>query len=498
MSLKKNILFNYLGVFWGAISGYFFLPLYLKFLDKETFGLVMFTITIQSLIQLLDAGFSSAIKRKLAWRGDDHFNNLESLSFLRGVERFYLLILLCTVSITWILTYIVKIEWFDFKLISRSEVNLCMNMIIISASLQLFISIYGGGMQALEKQVSANVYQFFLSLFRNGIVVILIYFFPEPILFFSWQLLVVLVFVFIYRTNLLKELMPNKEGVTSFVRIKKNEMVLIFKSSLPFFLISIFSTINLQVDKILVTELLPISEFGVYGMVFNLAQLSVIICGPIASAVAPRFVNLYSKGKIEEISKMFRIFTKITTIISITLGCVLFFYFEEILYLWTGNNEIASKSTSFSFYMILAGVFLAGQVIPYNLALASMSLIPVIYACSVNIILTIPLYYLMIQQYGLEGAGIVWVLSNIFMFLANVFFYMRTTIPGKYVSWLFIDFVGVGLISIIVFMSLYTLFFDFLHLDFSPSLIFLLTGTSLIISFLIIFNRNAGSIVKLF
>ncbi len=378
MSFKKNIIFNYLGTFWGAISVYLFLPFYLKFLDKEAFGLVMFATTIQALIQLLDAGFSSAIKRRLAWRTDDYGSNLEPLSFLRGIERFYLLILLCTVSVTCLLTYIIEIEWFNFKLISRSEVNLCITLMTITANIQLFISLYGGGLQAREKQVSANIIQFFLSLFRNGIVVILIYFFPNPIMFFSWQLLVVLVFVFIYRTNLIKELRPNKEGVMSCVEIKNNEMILIFKTALPFFLISIFSTINLQIDKILVARLLSISEFGVYGMVFNLAQLSVILCGPIASAVAPRFVNLYSNGQAEEVSKMFRIFSKMTTIISTTFGCVLFFYFEEILYLWTGTNEIASQSASFSLFMIVAGVFLAGQVIPYNLALASLSLKPVI------------------------------------------------------------------------------------------------------------------------
>jgi O-antigen/teichoic acid export membrane protein len=282
------------------------------------------------------------------------------------------------------------------------------------------------------------------------------------------------------------------------MKIKKNEMILIFNSSLPFFLISIFSTINFQIDKILVSKLLSISEFGVYGMVFNLAQSSVLLCVPIASAVAPRFVNLYSKGEIKEISKIFRIFSKITTIISITLGCVFFFYFKEILYLWTNSNEIASQSESFSLFMIVSGVFLAGQVIPYNLALASLSLKPVIYTCFVNIAVTIPLYYLMIQHYGLEGAGLVWVLSNIFMLLVNVFFYMKTTIPKSYFSWLFIDFIGVGLIAIIVFISLFKLFFDLFDFNFSPALIFLLTAISLVINFSIVFNRHARNIVKLF
>jgi O-antigen/teichoic acid export membrane protein len=496
MSLKKNILYNYLGTFWSAISGYLFLPIYLKFFEKEAFGLVMFATTIQSIVLLLDAGFSSAIKRKLAWRTDDCDQNFDSISFLRGIEWFYLLVLLCTVSITFLSTYIFEIDLFKFQSISKPKINLSINLMVILANLQLFISLYSGGLQALDKQVSANVLQFLLSLFRNGMVILIICFFPEPTLFFTWQLFVVLFFVYVFRTILFTELNSSKERVINYVKIKISDMILIFKSVLPFFLISMFSTINFQIDKILVSRLLPISEFGVYGMVFNLAQSTVIICGPIATAVAPRFVNLYSQGKINDISNLFRFLSKITTIISTTLGCVLFIYFDKILFLWTGNGEMATQSASFSLFMIIAGVVLSAQVIPYNLAVASLSLKPVIYTCLVNIILTIPLYYLMIRGYGLKGAGVVWVLSNIFMLLANVFFYMKKSIPQKYFSWLFIDFIGVGLIAVVIFTLLFILSSYLFGLDFSLTRTIFLTTITLVINFLIVFYRHIKDIPK--
>jgi O-antigen/teichoic acid export membrane protein len=65
-SLKLNIIANFIGRGWIAIMGLAFVPLYIKFMGIEAYGLVGFSATIQALSSLLDMGLSTTLNRELA------------------------------------------------------------------------------------------------------------------------------------------------------------------------------------------------------------------------------------------------------------------------------------------------------------------------------------------------------------------------------------------------------------------------------------------------
>jgi O-antigen/teichoic acid export membrane protein len=46
MMIRRNIVANMIGRAWGVLSVYLFIPLYLKFLGIEAFGLVGFYSTL--------------------------------------------------------------------------------------------------------------------------------------------------------------------------------------------------------------------------------------------------------------------------------------------------------------------------------------------------------------------------------------------------------------------------------------------------------------------
>lgn len=489
MGLKKNISVNYLGTIWNIFSIYFFLPLYLKYLDSEAFGLVMFITTIQSIVSLLDVGFSSAIRRKLSWRTLDKGYQIESISFLRGVEGFYILILVLVSVVVFFFTSILNFNWFIIKSMTKTHVDICINLLVISASLQLFVSLYHGGLQSRERQTDATLLQFIYTLLKNGFVVVLIFFFPNPIVFIGWQLLVVLLFVFVYRNRLLNELNPSHEIHISSGIINRVKLFEIFKATFPFFALSLLSTINFEIDKILISKLLNIKLFGVYGLVFSLAQASVTICSPLSTAIAPRLINSYFNNDIGEVSKLFHQFSKLATIISITTSGILLLFSNEVLFLWTKDSSLVSEARSFNLYLIFAGVFLASQVIPYQLGIASLSFKHVLYSCVINIIITTPLYYFMILSFGLTGCAIVWLSSNIIMALVNNYFYIQKVLKDAYLKWLFIDFLAVGLLSIFNLFLLKLIIFDLFKFEFGIFSLLLLSVIAFTANMLVIFFK---------
>lgn len=63
-SIKKNVLFNYLGQFYIAFVGILILPLFLKHMGAEAYGLIGFFTMLQGWLQLLDLGMSPTMGRE--------------------------------------------------------------------------------------------------------------------------------------------------------------------------------------------------------------------------------------------------------------------------------------------------------------------------------------------------------------------------------------------------------------------------------------------------
>ena len=67
MSLvKKNIFANFSGSFISSIISIIFIPLYIKYLGIEAWGLIGIFTTIQSAVIVLDLGLSSSMTREIS------------------------------------------------------------------------------------------------------------------------------------------------------------------------------------------------------------------------------------------------------------------------------------------------------------------------------------------------------------------------------------------------------------------------------------------------
>ena len=66
MSLSRNLIVGLVNSIWTALIGLAVVPLYIKYLGIEAYGLIGFYVTTQALLQLLDMGLAPAINREVA------------------------------------------------------------------------------------------------------------------------------------------------------------------------------------------------------------------------------------------------------------------------------------------------------------------------------------------------------------------------------------------------------------------------------------------------
>jgi O-antigen/teichoic acid export membrane protein len=71
--LKRNVIANYLGQGWPALMGLAFIPLYIRYLGVEAWGLVGFMSMMQAWLTLLDMGLTPTLSREMArFKADVH------------------------------------------------------------------------------------------------------------------------------------------------------------------------------------------------------------------------------------------------------------------------------------------------------------------------------------------------------------------------------------------------------------------------------------------
>ena len=64
--IKQNIIANFGGRAWQALMSLAFVPLYIKFMGIESYGLVGVFASLQALFSVLDMGLSTTLNRELA------------------------------------------------------------------------------------------------------------------------------------------------------------------------------------------------------------------------------------------------------------------------------------------------------------------------------------------------------------------------------------------------------------------------------------------------
>ena len=66
MSLRKNIIANYFSQFYVTLIGIVLLPLYIKYMGAEAYGLLGFFAMLQAWFMILDLGLTPTISRETA------------------------------------------------------------------------------------------------------------------------------------------------------------------------------------------------------------------------------------------------------------------------------------------------------------------------------------------------------------------------------------------------------------------------------------------------
>lgn len=446
--LSRNIIANYLGKIWAIVSVYIFIPLYIKLLGIESYAVINFYSVLLVIMFFADAGLSATLNREIA-RSDDrkYLRNL-----LYTIEILYFLVLLIVVLAICLLSDTLAKNWLHSDSIPISSVSYYIKIMGFCIAFQFATTLHNSGLMGFQKQVLSNGIQISWNITRSGLVVIPLYFIPSLSTFFLWQLVVNIVFFLLTRFYLWRELRASDPPNFDFKVIK-----VVGRFALGMMLMSVISSANSQIDKLVISKILSLTQFGYYSIASVLAQSPLILVTPISVAILPVITKLSEEKSNEKLCKIFHKYSFIVSTLASSLTVVLFIYTKDFVLIWTHDSYIAETTNKITKVLLVGGAFLAFQYMPYYLALANGHTKTNVRLGITIVICIIPSLFYCVSHYGLIGATIPWLFLNVVSTFYLGYFIINKFLVGNFLQWILGDTLYPLMISSLVGVGMYSL-----------------------------------------
>ena len=445
-SVKRNIVANYAGSIWIALVSLAFVPYYIRIMGVEAYGIVGVFASLQAMFAVLDLGLSHTLSREMARLCIERMNTGLMADTARTLELIYWAFAIAVTAFIALLSYFIAYHWLNPVQLSRDsllEANLIMALVI---GLRWPIALYMGGLNGLQRQTLVNI---LLSTFVTfqGLGALAVLWFIEPTIraFFMWQAFIALVQVIAFRVALTHSIDAPRKAIFS-----REVLCGLWRFAAGMSGISILTTILTQLDKVILSKLLPLSEFGYYTFAATVAGLLFRLIGPVFTAYYPRLTQLAAGGDIQSLTRTYHQGSQLMAVVVLPVALVMALFSREILELWTRDPVIVSHSFMLVSLLAIGNACNGLMNLPYALQLAHGWTRLAFFSNAVAVVVLIPAIYFSVLHAGAVGAATVWLILNSAYLLISIQFMHLRLLKGEKWSWYINDIGKTLLITLVI------------------------------------------------
>jgi O-antigen/teichoic acid export membrane protein len=455
MSLKKNIISNYISQIYGTLIGIVMVPLYIRYMGTEAYGLVGFFAMLQAWFQLLDMGLAPTMARETARFQGGATDALSLRRLLRVLEGIFFGVAIVGATAMIAGAGVLAGRWLKIQQLSIVEVQHAIMLMALIAALRLVCGLYRGAVNGFERIVWLSGFNTAISTVRFVLVIpVFIYIGTEPVVFFGFQLAVAIIEtgVLVIQTY---RLMPRIE-----IKLRPPWQWMQLRGVIKFSLSIAFSgslwILVTQTDKLVLSKLLTLTDYAYFTLAVLVASGVSIISGPISGAIVPRLTRLNAEGDEAGLIRLYRNATQLVGVIAIPAALFLAFFAEQVLLTWTGDSLIARTAAPVLRLYALGNGILAMGAFPYYLQYAKGDLRLHVVGSVLFVVLLIPCLFLATWRFGMIGPGYAWLGTNSVLFLFWLPKVHAYLVRGLHLKWLLKDLGPIFVVSIVSLLAVHT------------------------------------------
>lgn len=406
--LSKNIIYNLFGQVLLLLLGFVSIKYIFGRLGEDALGIIYFTAMVNSLLRAaLEMGICSTTVREVS----AHFHNEPDYvhDLIRTGSLFYWGAYAVLGLAIYFLAPVLVEKWINLKTMDTATAIYVLRFLGIASLVALPQSFYTSLFSGLQRMEFNNIIDVAAGCLRQfGTILILtlggnlfhvVYWFTACYCFAIFAYVAVSAKLFPF-----KALIP---GYSSMV-IKRN---ISFASIMT--LQTIIGTIIMQADKLIISKLMPIGMLGYYSVAYGNVSKGLLITTAIGQAAYPSFSALFGAGETKSLMTQYRKLQDLICFVTVPMFAVIPFAILP-LFSYILNRQVA-QMLLLPTALLCLGFYLNSTLrIPHRLAVAvgkpEIAVKTNFFALLTITPATVPLIYF----FGLTGAGLSWVLYNIF------------------------------------------------------------------------------------
>lgn len=430
--------------------GLVFIPVYIDYLGMEAFGLIGVLASLQAWFALLDMGMTPTLTREMArFQAGEHTRD-SIWALFRSLEILYVLIAALIALAVMLLSGWLATDWLHAESLSSGEVAQALAVTGIVIALRWIGGVYRSAIMGLQRQVWLNgCNATFATLRGAGSVLVLAWVSPTIHAFFIFQGIVAALEAAVLAAYVRRQLPP----VSGNVGFSRDAIRRIWKFAGGVSVIAILSIVLVQLDKLLLSNLLSLKDFGLYTLAGLAASTLYLLVYPINNTAAPKLSELVALGDQTELARAYHHFSQLLTLSLVPAALVLVFFSDHVLLLWTRDVSVAA-SVGPILSLLAVGTMMHGLMhIPYSLQLAHGWTRLSIGVNGVSVIVLGPSIYWGVTHYGMIAGAAIWALLNVGYLMVSIPLMHRKLLLAERNRWYTRDVLFPTLASLVIVIA---------------------------------------------
>ena len=436
MTLLSNIAANYASQIYTTLIGIVLVPLYLQYMGPEAYGLVGFFAVLQALFNVLDLGLTPTIARESARFFGAAISALAYRQLYRSLSIAFACVAIIGGTILFLGAASISKHWLNTHNLPAAEVRSAVQIMAVCVALRWVTGLYRGVITGSERLVWLSGCNALIATLRYaGVLVTMWIWGYTPAVFFGHQLAVAAL-EFAILLAMAHKLLPDTRGSGERLGWSFRPIEPLLRFSLTIAFTSGVWVLVTQTDKLILSGILPLAEYGYFTLAVLVAGGITIVTGPISTALLPRMARLHAEGHDVEVRRLYNKAAQLVSVVAGSLAVAFVVGAEDFLFAWTGNREVAAAAAPILRLYAVGNGLLALGAFPFYLQYARGSLRYHLIGNVALVVALIPGIIVAASRAGAIGAGCVWVAMNaLYLFLWVSYVHSKLE-PGLHWSWL--------------------------------------------------------------
>jgi len=438
-TLSKNVVFNLAGQAIALAVGFVAVRFIFRQLGSDVFGIIYFNVTLAAVLTtVLELGVLATTVREISRHFDTEPEYITSL--IRTASLLYWTMGVIIVVAVFVGAPLLVEKWINLTSIDVGTAATLLRILSVGTMVALPRGLYTSLFRGRQRMVINNSIDVVTLIVQQFGVVVLLKLGSGPFVVAGWMSASVLAAVAVYiaiagRMFGWRALVPQFDGAV--VRRNLRFTTMMMSNSL-------LATVLSLVDKLVVSKLLAVSEFGLYGFASATVGRATLVTTAVGQAALPSFSSLF---KQEDHQALVRQYHKLQDLVCFgTLPMFAAICFGAIpAYTYLFNLGIAHRLLLPTTFLALGYYMSAAVYTAYTVSVAMGRPQIIVRANVLALFIVVPVTVLLIFAYGITGAAFSLVFYQAFSFAYVVPRICRQCLQINPLAWYFHYFKAFGL-----------------------------------------------------